>query len=390
MSATSQTTYLFAGGGTGGHLYPGIAVAAELTARDEQARIVFAGSGRAVERDIVASSGYEHWQQGAEPLTVMRSDPWRFALGNWQAFRAAVSALRRERPAVVIGLGGFASAPLVLAAQQLSIPTVLLEQNVTPGRATRWLSRRASLVCLSFDVTRKSIASRGRVVVTGNPVRREIAALSEESAAATVTAPSVEPAGHETLLVLGGSQGAHGVNLAMVEAVDVVRAKLPGWSIVHQTGQNDAAEVAGAYDRIGVAATVSPFLNDLPVRYSTAAIAISRAGATTLAELACAGIPAILFPYPQAARDHQLQNARVFEAAGAACVIDEKNPTDTPGAVLAGRLRILLDDRAARENMSRAMRRLARPLAAVSVAEEILGIISCRNAPWARPQRSAG
>ena len=176
-------TFVFAGGGTGGHLFPGIAVAEELRRRNPSTRIVFVGSTRAIELSIVAEHRLEHRMLTVEPLPQLRRNPLRFAFRNWQAWRGAIRLLKELRPTAVIGLGGFASAPLVWAASRHRIPVVLLEQNVIPGRTTRWLSRFADQVCVSFAETRPRLARARSVIVTGNPVRAEIAALHDRQPA---------------------------------------------------------------------------------------------------------------------------------------------------------------------------------------------------------------
>ena len=352
-------TYLFSGGGTGGHLFPGLAVAEELRAAEPEARVVFVGSGRAIEREIVAVHGYQHVVLPVEPSTTLRRNPLKFAWRSWGSLREAAALLARERPASVIGLGGFASVPVVWAASRQGIPAVLLEQNIVAGRATRLLSRRASLICLSFSETIRDLARGARTAVTGNPVRREIAALHEN--------------GHRcdgrTLLVLGGSQGAVAVNDSVLEAVEALAPELAGWEIIHQTGQAGASRATAVYRRLGLSHDVRPFFDDLSALYASATLAVSRAGATTLAELACAGCPAILIPYPNSVRDHQRLNSLTFERSGAARVVEQA------GKETAVRLREslgpLLSNSAERERMRRSMHVLARPRAAQDVAVRV-------------------
>ena len=361
----NQSTYVFSGGGTGGHLFPGIAVAEELLARDNAARIVFAGSERAVETEIIADHGYDHRPLPVEPFATLRRSPLRFAWRNWRAMRVATQWLRREQPVVVIGLGGFASVPIVLAASRLRIPVILLEQNVVPGRATRWLLSRAALVCLSFEATAQSLPFRCVVCVTGNPVRRRIVQLLS-------TSVESNPQQRPTLLVLGGSQGAHALNAAMLHAGEALREPLSGWNIVHQTGKQQAEQVRQRYEQLGMQCLVEPFFNDLPGWYRRASVVISRAGATTLAELACAGCPAILVPYPNSLGDHQLLNARAFESAGAARIVEQHREPNATADSLVAQLSSVLLDHSSRNKMQQAMRSLAKPQAARNVADNLL------------------
>ncbi|MEX2285647.1 MAG: undecaprenyldiphospho-muramoylpentapeptide beta-N-acetylglucosaminyltransferase [Planctomycetaceae bacterium] len=360
-------TIVFSGGGTGGHLFPGIAVAEELIARDSGYRIVFAGSQREVEHDIVASHGYEHWALPVESSSSLFRSPHRVAWKLWRSYRVAGSLLRRERPACVVGLGGFASVPVALAARRLGIPIVLLEQNVVPGRATSLLSRLATSVCFSFPETTGTLATRPNARVTGNPVRRSIAALTNTSTDLSESSPP-------TLLILGGSQGAIAVNDATFAAARNLSIPLAGWRIVHQTGRQDAERVRRCYDELRIDAIVEPFFTDLVDWLRSASVVVSRAGATTLAELACAGCPTVLIPYPGSIGDHQRANARVFAAAGAARIVEQADSVHETAAALARQLQPLLVDATLRESMSIAMRALARPHAARAVADCVVRV----------------
>ena len=374
---TQRSTYVFSGGGTGGHLFPGLAVAEELRSRDPSARIVFAGSEREVEQRIVSDYACLHRRLSAEPSTTLRGNPARFAWRNWRAVRGAKRLLREERPTVVIGTGGFASVPVVLAAAALRIPTLLLEQNISAGRANRWLSLRASLVCLSFEQAAASLIRRTNYCVTGNPVRQQISDL--------LNAPPEQNSNRSpTLLVLGGSQGASAVNDAMVRAVATLRPQLAGWKIVHQTGERDAEEVRRHYQEQNVASVVSPFFGDLVEWYRQANVVVSRAGATSLAELACAGCPAVLIPYPNSLGNHQWFNAQIYASSGAARVVEQQSDPSATSAALTAELTPLLANIDQRDRMSRAMRVLAKPRAARSVAERIWNLPA--NGSKERPQ----
>jgi UDP-N-acetylglucosamine--N-acetylmuramyl-(pentapeptide) pyrophosphoryl-undecaprenol N-acetylglucosamine transferase len=361
-------TFVFAGGGTGGHLFPGFAVADELLTRDPLARVVFAGGGRPIEQRVLAGSRFERLVLPCESLRDACRHPLRFVWNNMRACRLAARWIAESSPDLVFGLGGFASAPFVWSAARRGIPVVLLEQNVVAGRATRWLSRRANLACVSFPETANELGRAVRVCVTGNPVRRPIA---------SIRACDRRPAGGlRTLLVLGGSQGAQAVNQAMLESVAALRASLADWRIVHQTGLEQAESVARRYRELRVSAVVRPFFDDLPDWYRVADLAVARAGATTLAELACAGVPALLVPYPHAARDHQRHNAQAFAAAGAARVIFQRSRLALTAAELSRNLLEIVDSAGIRDRMGQAMHRLARPGAAAAVVEHVEMLLS--------------
>lgn len=357
---TERECYFFAGGGTGGHLTPGLAVAAELRAVDRDCRVLFVGSDRPLEEKLVAAAGFEHLALPVEPLPACRHHPLTFAWSSWHAYRMACRLLARESPTAVIGLGGFASVPLVLAATRRKIPTVLLEQNVIPGRATRFLSRRAAVVCTTFPPTASRLPRRALILRTGNPVRSAVADLCRSR-------PADEPRSPPTLLVLGGSQGAESLNDAVTAMLARRLMPLAGWRIVHQTGASQHDAVAEVYRALSIEHVVQPFFENVADLYTQATLVVSRAGATTLAELACAGCPAVLVPYPQAADNHQLANARLFEESGAATVVEHAALPAATAEQLASTVALLAEDASRRAAMRQAMRKLARPAAARNV-----------------------
>lgn len=357
-STLNTATFLFAGGGSGGHLFPGIAVAEELTARDPRCTVLFVGSERGIERTVLAGTGWRHETLPIAPPALMKRNPSRFLIGFASSVRRSLRLIDALRPRTVIGLGGFASVPVALAARIRRVPVILLEQNVVPGRATSLLSRWAETVCVSFAETVPLLPTRSRCVVTGNPVRSRILRARRTPAAPV-----------KTLLVLGGSQGAAGLNTMATAAVVALHESLAGWHVVHQTGDRDAERVRAAYAAAEIEAEVAPFCDDLPRRYAEATLTVSRAGATTLAELAAVGLPAVLVPYPRSVRDHQARNATHYAAAGAAVIVPE-GPTGNER--LIGVLRSLIDSPSRRAEMGEAMLHCARPSAASAVVSRLL------------------
>jgi UDP-N-acetylglucosamine--N-acetylmuramyl-(pentapeptide) pyrophosphoryl-undecaprenol N-acetylglucosamine transferase len=362
-------TYIFAGGGSGGHLFPGIAVAEELRRRDPSCGIVFVGSERPVERSILASTEFEHHALPVESLRELRHSPVRFVRKNWTAMRHAGAILKNRQPRWVIGLGGFASAPTVWTAWRMNIPILLIEQNVIPGAATRWLSRCARHVCLSFDETRGRLRTAVPTVVTGNPVRETIL----EARRSHRRGPAVADGGLcRTLLILGGSQGAESLNDSVAALLPDLREALSDWRIVHQTGPDRSAAIRTSYQEHGLAAVVDDFFPNIAEQYAHADLVISRSGATTLAELACVGCPALLVPYPFAADQHQTANALAFARQGAAVVIQQAStPAETARRLRAPLINLLTDSQR-RNAISQAMARFARPDAAGKLVELLL------------------
>ena len=349
---------VIAGGGTGGHLYPGIAVARELLRRRADAVVTFAGTRKGMEARVVPREGFH--------LDVLRSSGLKgmsaaaFARGLALLPLSGFDAwqiISRRRPDVVIGAGGYSSGPVVVAAALRRVPTLLLEQNAVPGLTNRLLARFVSAAAVTFESTREYFGRRG--FVTGNPVRSEF----------FDPAPVESTDGPPRILIFGGSQGAHAINMAMVEAAPRLAAYPGGMAITHQTGERDLEEVSDGYRRTGLQARVEPFLFTMDREMKQADLVICRAGATTLAELTAAGVPSVLVPLPTAADDHQRKNAEVLVAGGAADMIEQKDMT---GARLADRIETLISDRARLRAMSDAARRFARPDAARAIVDRVL------------------
>jgi UDP-N-acetylglucosamine--N-acetylmuramyl-(pentapeptide) pyrophosphoryl-undecaprenol N-acetylglucosamine transferase len=351
---------VIAGGGTGGHLYPGIAVARELLRRDPQAHVSFAGTARGIEARVLPREGFE--------LDLLRSQGLK---GTSLAARIrgllllplsavdAWSIVSRRSPNLVIGVGGYSSGPVMLTAAMRRIPTLLLEQNAVPGLTNRLLARFVSAAAVTFASTADYFGTRA--FVSGNPVRPEF--LSEN------LAPVPRAPGPPRLLVFGGSQGSHAINLALVEAAPHLAAHPGGIAITHQTGERDRELVSDGYSRAGLEARVEPFLFAMDAEVKAADLVVCRAGATTLAELTAAGRPSVLIPLPTAADDHQRKNAEVLAAEGAADLVEQKNLT---GAALAGRITALLADPGRLAAMAAAARRLARPNATMVIADRAM------------------
>jgi UDP-N-acetylglucosamine--N-acetylmuramyl-(pentapeptide) pyrophosphoryl-undecaprenol N-acetylglucosamine transferase len=367
MAQDHSRHVVFSGGGTGGHLFPGLAVAASLVKLDPATRITFAGSGREFERRLVAQAGYRYLAIDCRPFRLRPDRLVSFILAHRRGLTQARAWLAAERPDVVVGLGGFASVPLAHAAAKARVPLVLLEQNAVAGRANRWLAPHASLVCLAFDEARAGLPrTAGRVLLTGNPIREGFDRHERRNR---------NSAGARLLIVLGGSGGSRQLNTAVPQILALAGQRLAGWRIVHQTGPADAEAVGERYRTLDIDAETTSFVDDMPDLLSRANLVISRAGGTTLAELAAAGVPAIVCPWAAAAHDHQRCNAQVFERAGACRIWQpERLEVADEQRILAQSLAALVIDGNQRADMSRAMQSLAHPLAADRVAEQIRAV----------------
>lgn len=354
---------VIAGGGTGGHVFPGIALADEVRRRFASARVVFLGTDRGLEARVVERAGYELETVAVSAIrgTTM---PARLAalVALPGALLAARSIIRGIEPELVVGVGGYASVPGALAAYTLRLPLVLLEQNARPGLANRLLGRLADRVCVSFPETVAAFPA-GVAVHTGNPVR--------------FRAPVPRVAGEGFgILVFGGSAGARRLNLEFPAAMEALGAKAKRFSILHQTGRRDREQVEETYRRLGLAARVVDFIEDMACAYAGADLVVCRAGATTVAELTAIGRPALLVPYPFAADRHQEHNARSLVRAGAARMLLEEELTATR---LAREIEELSRDRGLLAKMADCALRAGTPHAATCVLEECLLVADRRR-----------
>ena len=363
---------VIAGGGTGGHLYPGIAVARELKARQPATDISFVGTAKGIESRVVPREGFAldlirsgglkgksfvDRARGAALVPLSLLDAWRM--------------LAARRPHLVIGVGGYSSGPVVMLAALRGAATMLLEQNAVPGLTNRMLAPFVNAAAVTFDSTRNFFGAKA--FVSGNPVRPEFLASAAPDTVTKEPAIDDDTSGVR-VLVFGGSQGAHAINVAMVEAAAQLAAH-PQLRLTHQTGERDVEMVRAGYRSAGLQADVEPFLYDMGRQLGQAQVIVSRAGATSLAEITAAGKASILIPLPTATDDHQRKNADALVAAGAAELLLQ---SDLTGARLADRILALARDRARRQAMSAAARRLARPGAAKAIVDRALELAGAR------------
>ena len=356
---------LIAGGGTGGHLYPGIAVAREIRRRMPDAQITFVGTTAGIESRVIPRERFaletirSAGLKGKSVASVARG----IALLPASAFDAW-RAISRRRPSIVIGVGGYSSGPVVLLAALRGIPTLLMEQNAMPGVTNRLLARFVRAAAVTYDESSRFFA--GRAFLAGNPVRPEFFGGEHDEHGSP---RDVDQRRAARVLVFGGSQGAHAINVAMVEAAPRLVAAAPGLEITHQTGERDLEMVRDGYRRAGLQARVEPFLYAMDREMKAADVIVCRAGATTLAELTAAGRPSILIPLPTATDDHQRKNAEALVVNGAARMIEQRSLT---GELLAAEVAALAGNEAEHRAMSAAARRMAKPDAARVIVDRIL------------------
>lgn len=324
---------VIAGGGTGGHLFPGIAIAEAFIRRDNANEVLFIGTERGIEKRVLPELGYRLRLldvEGIKGRGMMKAAVAALKIPGsmMQSFRT----LRAYGPDVVIGVGGYASGPAVLAARMMGVPTAIAEQNALPGLTNRILGRFVKRIFLSFPDVEGWFPS-GKATVTGNPVR-------ESFRGAVGTRKERVVGDRLNLLIFGGSQGAHVINMAVAAALPFLKQMQDSLQIVHQTGNADYEQIAAAYQAGGCPADVRPFILNMPEMYANADLLICRAGATSVAEITATGKASVLVPFARAVADHQTKNAEVLVRAGAAKMIVE---SDLTGRILAETIRDLLD-----------------------------------------------
>lgn len=351
---------LIAAGGTGGHIYPGIAVAKEILRRDESSEVLFVGTARGLETRIVPENGFQLSlinSAGLKNVGVVGKVKGLSVLPK--SFLEARQIIRQFRPHVVVGAGGYVSGPVLLMAAIMGVPTLVMDSNALPGFTNRQLARFVDRAALTFDESLKFFAKKG--VVTGNPVRREFFEV-----------PPKERFDVFHVLIFGGSQGARAINNAMAEALPHLADCEGRLTITHQTGEADLDRIKQAYSESKFAGSdVRPFISDMSAEFAKADLVISRAGATTCAELSAAGKASIMVPLPTAADDHQRKNAEALEHAGAAKMIVQ---SDLDGESLAGEIKKLIDSPETITAMENAAKGLGREDAAektVDIIEEL-------------------
>jgi UDP-N-acetylglucosamine--N-acetylmuramyl-(pentapeptide) pyrophosphoryl-undecaprenol N-acetylglucosamine transferase len=342
---------ILAGGGTGGHVIPALAIAQELRSR-YHAQVLFVGTQRGIEIRLVPAAGFElHLIQVGALNRVDLATRLKTLLDLPRALMESAKLIREFRPDVIIGVGGYASGPAMLTAAMMSVPTIAFEPNVVPGFANRMVAPLVSAAAVHFEATCHYFRN---CHVTGVPVRQEFFHVPARSKDA-----------RPTLLVFGGSQGAHAINQAVLDALPKLMEAVPGIHVIHQTGETDYVPAQAVYLRTMISAEVSPFIDDMPGAFARADLLVCRSGASTVAEITAAGKPAIFVPLPTAADDHQTQNAVTLADGGAAGLLPQ---SELSSDRLVSEIAELLRDRPRLTATAEAARRFAHPDAAARIA----------------------
>ncbi len=363
LNMTGTFKAIIAGGGTGGHIFPGIAVAKELEKRFEQVHILFIVGRRKMESEILSHYGYpieSIYVEGLKGRGLKKGLSVILMLPI--CLLQSLSVINKFSPHVVLGVGGYSSGPFCLAAKFKKIPTAIHEQNSYPGLTNRLLSGMVDQIFLSFEESREFLKGKTKIL-TGNPVREELIKGKKDAAQKK----------HFTILVVGGSQGAMAVNKVFSEALQLLNnaGKFP--HVIHQTGENDYSRVKADYEKKRIKGELSPFIHDMATAYHQSDLVVGRAGATTIFELTALGKPSILVPYPFASNNHQETNARSLMTKGGAEMILQK---ELNGEGLAKVVEKYMDDRAGLEKMAKCAEKAAMKNAAKDIVDHMLKMSS--------------
>lgn len=369
LPASNQSVAI-ACGGTGGHLFPGIAVGHELVARGCDVSLLI--SPKDVDQTAVRGVGHEFTVVTLPAVGLTGGNVLKFASASLKSYRAALAAFQGHPPAAVLAMGGFTSAPPVLAGKRLGAATFLHESNTIPGRANRWLAHVVDECFVGFSGAAHRLPNQ-HVAVTGTPVRPGFTISDSAGARAALGLDPEKP----VLLVMGGSQGAAGVNELVLAAFPKLLGQLPELQLFHLTGVQDCERVRAAFAPFGRRVRVQAFFSEMELLLAAATVAISRSGASSLAELAAMRLPSVLIPYPAAVDDHQRFNAQVFAASGAARVVLQKEATAEDLVTAAMELAA---DGEPRRRAQAALAELDRPEAAGEIADRILQRLALRKA----------
>ena len=359
---------IIAGGGTGGHLFPGVAVAEEFLKRNKDNSVLFIGTERGLEGKILPDMGFQLRTidvEGIKEKGLMKSIGASLKIPR--SLVQSYMIIRKFCPDIVVGVGGYASGPAVITAHFMGIKTAIAEQNAIPGLTNRILGRFVNRIFLTFSETKRWFSEK-KIVVTGNPIRKEFS-KGEKYPEKTDD--------RFTLFIFGGSQGAHTINRTVLDSIEYLKGIKDKLKIMHQTGNDDLKWVTEVYTDYGMDAEVFSFINDMASAYRSADLLICRAGATTIAEITASGKAAILVPFPLAANDHQTRNAHVLAAAGAAEMIPER---DLSGKLLAEVVLRFYRNPEAIRKMEEVSIKLGNIGAAAGIVDECLALCGVRSA----------
>lgn len=373
MSSQNKKVYLFAGGGSGGHLFPGIAVAKALIAKQPDAVVKFLATERAIDKDIMQANGYKFIKQ---PVVPMQKSPFtwiEFYMHYRKSIAMCKSRIKGENVVAVLGLGGHASVPAMKAAHDLEVPVAMLNPDSIPGKANKYGMKFADKICVQWASAIEYFGKdKDKCIVTGCPIRESIMNGSKKNA---VESLGIDP-DKKTLVITGGSLGGHNVNCAVIHCIIDQHGidAFDKWQVVHVTGKHDYQWVKQQYGIVSFKTKVIPFHNNMEDVLAVADLVISRSGASILAEISALGIPSILIPYPYHKDQHQLVNAKMLGAVGGAKVVEDCCNVEKTATLLGKELKKLMANDPLRSEMSRNCLDLAKTNGATLVAEALINL----------------
>jgi len=362
---------IIAGGGTGGHLYPGLAIADALRAMQASFEVTVFGTPRPIDKKLADERGYELVVQDVRPLP---RKPWHypgFLMAWWRSRKLVANQFKERRPAVVLGLGGYASAPAIVAASKLGVPTALFNPDALPGEANRRLAPKVDRIFTQWQETAEHFDRSAKVRCTGCPIRPEFARVTRDMA---VKALKLDPKKH-TLLITGASQGARSINAAVMELLDLWQMALD-WQIIHLAGKNDAKLCREKYAEAGVSAVTLGYTEHMPYCMAAADVVVSRAGASTIAEIMAMSVPSVLMPYPFNRHQHQMANARILADGHAAVIVEDAQDVQINARRLRKVVGELMNSEHHRRRMAESAGAMGRHDAALVIAELLLEMVN--------------
>ena len=367
----SQNTYFFAGGGTGGHIYPGLAIAEQIVELDTKAKVHFFCSDRNIDSQILDIGRFEYTKLSVTGFCLQPNKLFRFCTSFWKSYRTAKDILATNQPAIVVGIGGFASAPAVFAAHKLKIPIAILNVDIVPGRANKLLARFAKEIFVQFDDTCQYFAkAKSKISVTGCPLRSRFNKADADAARKTLSLDENK----RTLVVTGASSGAKSVNDAVCAILPRLDEFADEWQVVHLTGRRHFEQVHRQYKTAKIKAKVLDYYEQMADLLASADLVVGRSGAVSIAEFAAGSVPSICMPYPHHKDRHQYLNAGKLVQAGAAVIVDDLPDLTDRSQWLAEELAELMADGEKREQMKKGCKKIANLNAAVDIAQKLMNL----------------
>lgn len=367
-----SATYFFAGGGTGGHIYPALAVAQQLKISDPEAEIFFFCSQRPIDTDILTASGFDFIKLPASGFSLRPDRLIRFITGFFKSRKTAHNLIRMAQKPIIIGVGGFVAAPVITAGKKLKAPLALINVDIVPGKSNKLFASKANEIYLQFDKTKEFFRNtKAHLFVTGCPLRQEFASLNRNDAIRNL---NLDP-DKKTILVTGASSGANNINQAMIKILPLLETICSDWQVIHLTGKGKSQQVRAKYENSSIPSLILDYYEQMHELLACADIIIGRSGAVSIAEYKRAAVPAICIPYPYHKDKHQYLNADTLVKSGAAMIVEDNiNDNNTTANNLFEAIKSLITDNTKRADMIASAQNNAGCHAEVTIAQRLIGL----------------